>query len=72
MLKLSLGHGLDGLEPTHECLNAERSLLLNVETEAIFAVDPTSHLCVVLHFLICILGETQDFKITYHGFTVRG
>ena len=36
----------------HKYLSPERSSHLNVETEPRFSVDSTSHLCVVLHFLI--------------------
>ena len=67
MLKLSLGHIL---ESTHKCLNAERSMLLNVATEPFFPVYPTSHACVVLHFLIIRRGEIQDFKAKFCSLTV--
>ena len=36
----------------HKYLSAERSSPLNVETKPRFSVYPTSHLCVVFHFLI--------------------
>ena len=38
----------------HKCLSAERSSRLIVETEPRFSVYLTSHLCVVLHFLIFV------------------
>ena len=44
----------NGKMALNKCLSAERLLLLNIEIETRFSVDPTSHLCVVLHFLIFV------------------
>ena len=39
--------------------NQESLLMLNVETEPIILVYPTSHLCVILHFLIFSKGTVE-------------
>ena len=68
VLKLSLVHGL---EPTHERLSVERSLLLNVETEPILTFYPTSYLCVVSHFLIFFIFMQFSAKIMQHSEILR-
>ena len=68
MLKLSLVH-LGELD--HEYLSVERSLLLNVETEPFFSVYPTSHLCVILHFLIFFIFMQFSAKSMQHSEILR-
>ena len=53
------------------CLSVESSVLLKVETEPIFSVYPTSHLCVVLHFLIFFIFMQFSAKIMQHSEILR-
>ena len=53
-----------GMKLICKYLNVKRLFLLNVEAEPRFSVYPTSHLYVVLHFLILLLFNFLKHNMT--------